>query len=270
MFACSLSCLYSLDKYNKDVKVYLIDVPSIQFIFGPIIAMAIAARFSKFVIKMVDQTTLQLGLLGTLIGCVGMLQNIDDPQAVGPAYAVCFLTLLYSLVLKIFASQASEAMILPIPETKTRYKIFAGILLSVLMILPMASGAGLSAFADAISLFCMLAAAALISLVTYLIGGTDYLKALVKYLPLAGIVFFTVGLINILGNFDGVESFSPVALSITLLPIMYGNIVAVFIKAVQPNQCKGEDSGTYGYAALNFALIGLSFVVLVTDLASVT
>lgn len=250
--------------------MYLIDVPSIQFIFGPIIAMAIAARFSKFVIKMVDQTTLQLGLLGTLIGCVGMLRNMDDAQAIGPAFAVCFLTLLYSFVLKIFASQASDAMILPIPETGTRYKIFAGILLFILMILPMASGVGLAAFADAISMFCMFVAAALILLVTYLIGGTNYLKALVKYLPLAGIVFFTVGLINIVGDFDGTGSFSPVALSIALLPIMYGNIVAVFIKTVQPEQCKGEDSGTYGYAALNFALIGLSFVVLVMSLNSAT
>ena len=47
--------------------------------------MLIAARFSKYAIKMVDQITLQLGLLGTLIGCVGMLQVMDDPQAIGPA-----------------------------------------------------------------------------------------------------------------------------------------------------------------------------------------
>ena len=117
--------------------MFLLDLASIQFIFGPIVAMLIAARFSKFVIKMVDQITLQLGLLGTLIGGVGMMQNMDDPQAIGPAYAVCFLTLLYSFVLKIFASQANEAMILPVPETRTRDKIFAGLLLAVLMVLPM-------------------------------------------------------------------------------------------------------------------------------------
>ena len=65
--------------------MFLLDLASIQFIFGPIVAMLIVARFSKYVIKMVDQITLQLGLLGTLIGCVGMLQNIDDPLAIGPA-----------------------------------------------------------------------------------------------------------------------------------------------------------------------------------------
>jgi len=50
---------------------------------------------------------------------------------------------------------------------------------------------------------------------------------------------------------------------------MYGNLVAVFIKTVQPEQCKGEDSGGYGYAALNFAVIGFSFVVLGMNLATV-
>ena len=248
--------------------MFLLDLASIQFIFGPIGAMLIAARFSKYAIKMVDQITLQLGLLGTLIGCVGMLQVMDDPQAIGPAYAVCFLTLLYSFVLKIFASQASEAMILPVPENRVGDRIFSGLLLAVLMILPMAQGVGVGAFADAISLLCMLFAAGLILLVTYLTGGTDYLKPLVKYLPIAGLVFFIVGLIAMLKDLNSPELLSPVALSIALLPIMYGNLVAVFIKTVQPEQCKGEDSGGYGYAALNFAVIAFSFVILGMNLTS--
>ena len=249
--------------------MFLLDLASIQFIFGPIGAMLIAARFSKFVIKMIDQTTLQLGLLGTLIGGFGMLQNMDNPQAIGPAYAICFLTLLYSFVLKIFASQASGAMILPVPETRTGDRIFAVLALAVLMILPMAFGAGLVVFADAISLLCMFLAAGLILLVTYLTGGTDYLKPLVRYLPIAGIVFFIVGLIAMLKDLNSPELLSPVALSIALLPIMYGNLVAVFIKTVQPEQCKGEDSGGYGYAALNFSVIAFSFVILGMNLTSV-
>ena len=49
---------------------------------------------------------------------------------------------------------------------------------------------------------------------------------------------------------------------------MYGDIVAVFIKTLRPEQCKGEDSGGYGYAALNFAVIAFSFVILGMNLAS--
>ena len=109
-------------------------------------------------------------------------------------------------------------------------------------------------------------------LLTYLTGGTDYLKPLVKYLPIAGIVFFIVDLIAMLKNLNSPELLSPVALAIALLPIMHGNLVAVFIKTVQPEQCKGNDSGGYGYgycyAALNFAVIAFSFVVLGMNITS--
>ena len=39
------------------------------------------------------------GLAGTLIGLVSMLQNMDDPTAIGPAMAVALLTLFYGVLL---------------------------------------------------------------------------------------------------------------------------------------------------------------------------
>jgi chemotaxis protein MotA len=36
-----------------------------------------------------------MGMIGTLIGLVGMLSNMDDPKAIGPAMAVALLTTLY-------------------------------------------------------------------------------------------------------------------------------------------------------------------------------
>jgi flagellar motor component MotA len=39
------------------------------------------------------------GVLGTLIGMVNMLANMDDPSAIGPAMAVALLTLLYGVML---------------------------------------------------------------------------------------------------------------------------------------------------------------------------
>ncbi|MCP4679349.1 MAG: motility protein A [Deltaproteobacteria bacterium] len=36
-----------------------------------------------------------LGLIGTLIGLVGMLQNMDDPSSIGPSMAVALLTTFY-------------------------------------------------------------------------------------------------------------------------------------------------------------------------------
>ncbi len=40
-----------------------------------------------------------LGLIGTLIGLVQMLQNMDDPSSIGPAMAVALLTTFYGAVI---------------------------------------------------------------------------------------------------------------------------------------------------------------------------
>jgi chemotaxis protein MotA len=40
-----------------------------------------------------------MGMIGTLIGLVQMLQNLDDPSAIGPAMAVALLTTFYGAVL---------------------------------------------------------------------------------------------------------------------------------------------------------------------------
>ena len=39
------------------------------------------------------------GLIGTLIGLVNMLANLDDPRSIGPAMAVSLLTLLYGVLI---------------------------------------------------------------------------------------------------------------------------------------------------------------------------
>ena len=43
--------------------------------------------------------SLTTGLLGTFIGWIIMLKNMDDPAAIGPGMAIGILTLLYGLIL---------------------------------------------------------------------------------------------------------------------------------------------------------------------------
>ena len=43
-----------------------------------------------------------MGLIGSLIGVVLILQNIDEPKMVAPAAAIAILTLFYSVILKGF------------------------------------------------------------------------------------------------------------------------------------------------------------------------
>ena len=38
-------------------------------------------------------------MIGTLVGLVGMLSNMDDPKSIGPAMAVALLTTLYGAVI---------------------------------------------------------------------------------------------------------------------------------------------------------------------------
>ncbi|PSJ45434.1 flagellar motor protein PomA [Zobellella taiwanensis] len=40
-----------------------------------------------------------MGMIGTLIGLVAMLANMDDPKAIGPAMAIALLTTLYGAIL---------------------------------------------------------------------------------------------------------------------------------------------------------------------------
>ena len=40
-----------------------------------------------------------MGMIGTLVGLVAMLSNMDDPKAIGPAMAVALLTTLYGAML---------------------------------------------------------------------------------------------------------------------------------------------------------------------------
>lgn len=39
-----------------------------------------------------------MGMIGTLIGLVAMLSNMDDPKSIGPAMAVALLTTLYGAI----------------------------------------------------------------------------------------------------------------------------------------------------------------------------
>jgi len=49
--------------------------------------------------KFMSATAPSMGLIGTIIGLVQMLQNLDDPDSIGPAMAVALLTTLYGAIL---------------------------------------------------------------------------------------------------------------------------------------------------------------------------
>ena len=61
-----------------------------------------------------------MGMIGTLIGLVQMLANMDDPKSIGPAMAVALLTTLYGAVIaNAFALPLADKLELRSEEEKT-------------------------------------------------------------------------------------------------------------------------------------------------------
>ena len=62
---------------------------------------AIANRHGKSVsvIRKLAEVSPAMGLIGTLVGLVQMLGNLDDPSTIGPSMAVALLTTFYGAVL---------------------------------------------------------------------------------------------------------------------------------------------------------------------------
>ncbi|GGW85741.1 flagellar motor protein PomA [Alteromonas halophila] len=56
-------------------------------------------EFGATIFKNMGDVAPAMGMIGTLIGLVAMLSNMDDPKAIGPAMAVALLTTLYGAFL---------------------------------------------------------------------------------------------------------------------------------------------------------------------------
>jgi chemotaxis protein MotA len=65
---------------------------------------------SASVLKKAAEFAPAMGLIGTLIGLVQMLGNLDDPASIGPSMAVALLTTFYGAVLAnmVFSPMASK------------------------------------------------------------------------------------------------------------------------------------------------------------------
>ncbi|MCA9514644.1 MAG: MotA/TolQ/ExbB proton channel family protein [Myxococcales bacterium] len=63
------------------------------------------------VFKAIGDAAPAMGMVGTLIGLVILLRNMDDPKSIGPAMAVAILTTLYgSLIANMFAIPVAEKL----------------------------------------------------------------------------------------------------------------------------------------------------------------
>ncbi len=73
-----------------------------------------------------------MGMIGTLVGLVGMLANMDDPKSIGPAMAVALLTTLYGAVIaNMMAIPVQEKLLMRNEEEKLSNSLIIDGLLSI-------------------------------------------------------------------------------------------------------------------------------------------
>ena len=75
--------------------------------------------------KSIAEAAPAMGMIGTLIGLVQMLANMDDPKAIGPAMAVALLTTLYGAVIANAVALPIAAKLKAISETERLNKLLA-------------------------------------------------------------------------------------------------------------------------------------------------
>lgn len=81
------------------------------------------------IFKFMGATAPAMGMVGTLIGLVQMLQNMEDPAAIGPAMAVALLTTLYGAILAfmIFNPIAQKLEVRTAEETARKTLAMVGV-----------------------------------------------------------------------------------------------------------------------------------------------
>lgn len=76
------------------------DVEVVRATLGKDISMTSERHeFGRTIFKGLGDVAPAMGMIGTLVGLVAMLSNMDDPKSIGPAMAVALLTTLYGAML---------------------------------------------------------------------------------------------------------------------------------------------------------------------------
>jgi chemotaxis protein MotA len=76
------------------------DVEVVRATLGKDISMTSERHeFGRTIFKGLGDVAPAMGMIGTLVGLVAMLSNMDDPKSIGPAMAIALLTTLYGALL---------------------------------------------------------------------------------------------------------------------------------------------------------------------------
>jgi chemotaxis protein MotA len=87
---------------------------------------------SEAVFRAIGDVAPAMGMIGTLIGLVQMLSNMDDPKQIGPAMAVALLTTLYgAIIANVFALPIADKLSHRSDEERTNRSLILESILSI-------------------------------------------------------------------------------------------------------------------------------------------
>lgn len=84
------------------------------------------------IFKQIGDVAPAMGMIGTLVGLVAMLSNMDDPKSIGPAMAVALLTTLYgAIIANMMALPVSDKLKLRAMEEKLNRSLILDAVLGI-------------------------------------------------------------------------------------------------------------------------------------------
>ena len=140
------------------------------------------------------------------------------------------------------------------------------LILTVVLISPMATSVGLAAFIDLTSIVIILIAISIVVAISYINNKEHVLDNIAKTLPLIGFVGFFIGLIGMLQNINDPKSIGP-AMAVALLTLQYTMILLTTCNLIKPQLCEGEENKSLAYAGTSILLVILAFAILMLSFA---
>ena len=239
-----------------------VDLASAAFIAVPAFAAFAAVGFKEQGVLIVREIAVQVGIVGMLIGFVGILQNVSDLNALGPAYALMLLVVFYGFILTGVCGMLSAKITESIVAPSVGLRVVSAGLWVVICALAMNGAAGLAAFIDLPSLL-------IVAALSVVIAGTsddEWPKALAQYLPVAGFTGVLAGFIVMLQNMVDPKAIGP-ALAVAVLTLTYCNVASVALTLAYPEMRQDKSPARFTYLGFVLLFIMAATSVLLLSLA---
>ena len=110
--ACAVFLVTLAGAIGNNLSAF-VDAPSIIFLTLSLIILyaILKASKSETIFEALAHHLPYVGLIGFLMGVIGMLGNMSDPRAIGPAMAFACITLLYSNIASVLIKLAKPSVI---------------------------------------------------------------------------------------------------------------------------------------------------------------